>query len=98
VLVFGVCTAAVPAYSPQALQRAWRTPQLLWLALAAGLTNVCFNMALAGAVLVLGQGRAMIPLLLFAALVLVGNLASRIISCPTPAAPHHPCTAAPCPS
>ena len=104
-LVFSVCTAGVLAYRPQALRQAWRTPQLLWLALAAGLTNVCFNMALAGgdvvrsvllfylmpmwvvllarwllheaitpmaiarvvlalagAVLVLGQGRAMIPL------------------------------------
>ena len=45
--VFAACTALVLLVRPGALRRALATPQLLWLMLAAGLTNVCFNQALA---------------------------------------------------
>lgn len=46
-LVFAACTAGVLIWSPGALAKVWRMPVLAWLALAAGLTNVCFNVALA---------------------------------------------------
>ena len=46
-LVFGACTGAVLAWRPGALRRALGMPELAWLTLASGLTNVCFNVALA---------------------------------------------------
>ena len=117
--VFAACTLAVLAARPGALARSCQSPQLLWLMLASGLTNVCFNvalatgdvvravllfylmpmwvvllarwllheaitlsaiarvgLALAGAVLVLGQGRLVLPLPTSAAdwLALVGGM------------------------
>ncbi len=46
-VVFAVCTVGVVAVRPGAVARSLATPQLAWLALAAGMTNVCFNVALA---------------------------------------------------
>lgn len=46
-LVFAVCTLGVIAVRPGAVARSLATPSLAWLALAAGMTNVCFNVALA---------------------------------------------------
>ena len=46
-LVFLVCTLGVLAYRPGAWAALMRAPVLAWLALAAGMTNVCFNIALA---------------------------------------------------
>ncbi len=45
--VFSACTLAVLVVRPGALLRCMASPQLLWLMLASGLTNVCFNLALA---------------------------------------------------
>lgn len=45
--IFAACTLAVVVARPGALARSRQTPQLLWLMLASGLTNVCFNIALA---------------------------------------------------
>ncbi len=45
--VFSACTLAVLAARPGAVVRSLASPQLLWLMLASGLTNVCFNVALA---------------------------------------------------
>ncbi len=45
--MFSVCTLAVLVVRPGALRRSLALPQLLWLMLASGLTNVCFNIALA---------------------------------------------------
>jgi drug/metabolite transporter (DMT)-like permease len=45
--VFAACTLAVLVVRPGALVRSLAAPQLLWLMLASGLTNVCFNVALA---------------------------------------------------
>lgn len=45
--VFVTCTLAVLAVRPGALARSRHAPRLLWLMLASGLTNVCFNLALA---------------------------------------------------
>ena len=46
-VVFAACTLAVLLVRPGALARGFASPQLLWLMLASGLTNVCFNVALA---------------------------------------------------
>ncbi len=46
-LVFTACTLAVLAFKPGAVRRTLSSPQLIWLMLASGLTNVCFNVALA---------------------------------------------------
>jgi len=46
-LVFSACTLAVLAVRPGAVRRTLNSPQLIWLMLASGLTNVCFNVALA---------------------------------------------------
>jgi drug/metabolite transporter (DMT)-like permease len=46
-LVFGACTVSVLLWRPRAFVTAWQWPALWWLALAAGLTNICFNIALA---------------------------------------------------
>ncbi len=46
-LVFAACTLAVWVARPRALARSLAYPQLLWLMLASGMTNVCFNVALA---------------------------------------------------
>lgn len=45
--IFTACTLAVLAVRPGAIRRSLASPQLLWLILASGLTNVCFNVALA---------------------------------------------------
>jgi drug/metabolite transporter (DMT)-like permease len=45
--IFTACTLAVLAVRPGAIKRSLASPQLLWLMLASGLTNVCFNVALA---------------------------------------------------
>ena len=45
--IFAACTLAVLAVRPGAIVRSLASPQLLWLMLASGLTNVCFNVALA---------------------------------------------------
>lgn len=45
--IFTACTLAVLAVRPGALRRALAAPQLAWVMLASGLTNVCFNLALA---------------------------------------------------
>ena len=45
--VFTACTLAVLAARPGVLARSRAMPQLAWLMLASGLTNVCFNIALA---------------------------------------------------
>lgn len=45
--IFAACTLAVVVARPGALARSRQVPQLLWLMLASGLTNVCFNIALA---------------------------------------------------
>lgn len=45
--IFTACTLAVLAVRPGAIRRSLVSPQLLWLMLASGLTNVCFNVALA---------------------------------------------------
>ena len=45
--VFSACTALVLVVRPGALRRSLVEPKLLWLMAASGLTNVCFNMALA---------------------------------------------------
>lgn len=47
VLVFAACTLAILAARPGAVRRSRAHPQLAWLMLASGLTNVCFNVALA---------------------------------------------------
>ena len=41
------CTTLVLLVRPGALRRSLATPELAWLCLASGLTNVCFNLALA---------------------------------------------------
>ncbi len=46
-LVFGVCTAGILLYRPGSFSALLKVPVLAWLALAAGMTNVCFNIALA---------------------------------------------------
>ena len=46
-LVFTACTLVVLAVRPGALRRSLALPQLVWVMLASGLTNVCFNVALA---------------------------------------------------
>ena len=46
-VIFGACTLAILLARPGALLRSLALPQLLWLMLASGLTNVCFNLALA---------------------------------------------------
>ena len=45
--IFSACTLAVLAARPAALLRLFKMPRLLWLMLASGMTNVCFNVALA---------------------------------------------------
>lgn len=45
--IFSACTVAILFARPGALVRTLALPQLLWLMLASGLTNVCFNLALA---------------------------------------------------
>ncbi|MEP6971082.1 MAG: DMT family transporter [Betaproteobacteria bacterium] len=45
--IFSTCTLAVLVVRPGAVRRSLASPQLLWVMLAAGLTNVCFNLALA---------------------------------------------------
>lgn len=45
--IFGACTLAILVVRPGALLRILTLPQLLWVMLASGLTNVCFNLALA---------------------------------------------------
>ncbi len=45
--IFAACTTLLLVVRPDALRRALAAPQLLWLMLASGLTNVCFNLALA---------------------------------------------------
>lgn len=45
--VFAACTLAVLVVRPGVLVRSLALPQLAWLMLASGLTNVCFNLALA---------------------------------------------------
>ncbi len=45
--VFTACTLTVLAARPGVLARSRAMPQLAWLMLASGLTNVCFNIALA---------------------------------------------------
>ena len=45
--VFVACTALVLLVRPGALRRSLATLELAWLCLASGLTNVCFNLALA---------------------------------------------------
>jgi len=45
--IFLACTLAVLVARPGVLRRSVAAPQLLWLVLASGLTNVCFNVALA---------------------------------------------------
>ncbi len=45
--IFAACTLAILLARPGALVRSLALPQLLWLMLASGLTNVCFNLALA---------------------------------------------------
>ena len=45
--VFSACTLAVLAARPGVVLRSFAAPQLLWIMLASGLTNVCFNLALA---------------------------------------------------
>lgn len=45
--IFSACTLAVLAVRPGAARRSLALPQLAWLMLASGLTNVCFNVALA---------------------------------------------------
>lgn len=45
--IFAACTLAVLVARPAAFARSRHAPQLLWLMLASGLTNVCFNIALA---------------------------------------------------
>ncbi len=45
--IFAACTLVVLVVRPGALKRSLASPQLLWLMLASGLTNVCFNLALA---------------------------------------------------
>ena len=45
--IFSACTLTVLAVRPGAALRSLASPQLLWLMLASGLTNVCFNLALA---------------------------------------------------
>lgn len=45
--IFTACTLAVLAVRPGAVRRSMALPQLGWLMLASGLTNVCFNVALA---------------------------------------------------
>lgn len=44
-LLYALALAALLALRPGALRRAWQTPGLALLALAAGLANVCFNWA-----------------------------------------------------
>ena len=45
--VFTACSLLVLLARPGALRRTLAAPELLWVCLASGLTNVCFNMALA---------------------------------------------------
>lgn len=45
--IFSACTLAVLVVRPGSVRRSLASPQLLWLMLASGLTNVCFNVALA---------------------------------------------------
>jgi drug/metabolite transporter (DMT)-like permease len=45
--IFAVCTIGVLLYRPGSFAALLKTPVLAWLALAAGMTNVCFNIALA---------------------------------------------------
>lgn len=44
-IVYGGALLVLVATRPGGLQGLWRRPQLLWLALAAGMTNVSFNWA-----------------------------------------------------
>ncbi len=46
-LIFSACTLAILVARPGAFVRSLALPQLLWVVLASGLTNVCFNLALA---------------------------------------------------
>lgn len=45
-LIFAACTMLVLVFRPGALRHLAASPQLLWVCLASGLTNVCFNLAL----------------------------------------------------
>ncbi|MEO7938158.1 MAG: DMT family transporter [Burkholderiaceae bacterium] len=45
--IFSACTVTILLVRPGALMRSLALPQLLWVMLASGLTNVCFNLALA---------------------------------------------------
>jgi drug/metabolite transporter (DMT)-like permease len=45
--VFSACTLTVLLARPGVMRRSISSPQLLWIMLASGLTNVCFNLALA---------------------------------------------------
>jgi drug/metabolite transporter (DMT)-like permease len=45
--VFSACTLAVLAARPGVMRRSFAAPQLLWIMLASGVTNACFNLALA---------------------------------------------------
>ena len=47
VFVFAACTLLVLAVRPGAWRRLVAAPALFWVCLASGLTNVCFNLALA---------------------------------------------------
>ena len=44
IFVFAACSSLVLAVRPGALQRLLAAPQLFWVCLASGLTNVCFNL------------------------------------------------------
>jgi drug/metabolite transporter (DMT)-like permease len=45
-IIFTFCSAAIVLTRPQAVPAFFRNPKLWWIAVAAGLTNVCFNAAL----------------------------------------------------
>jgi len=45
-IVFSTCTLGVILVRPGVVRRSLAAPQLLWVVLASGLTNVCFNIAL----------------------------------------------------
>ncbi|MDY7577718.1 DMT family transporter [Herbaspirillum sp. RTI4] len=45
--IFTCCTAVMVLARPGAWREMWRHPELLYVALATGLTNVCFNIAMA---------------------------------------------------
>jgi drug/metabolite transporter (DMT)-like permease len=45
--VFSACTLAVLVARPGVMRRSFAAPQLSWIMLASGVTNACFNLALA---------------------------------------------------